>query len=114
MNQPTKKKSLGRRLARIVIKSLLFIILLFVLVVILIQTGPVQNFIRKKAVAYLGKKLHTKVEVGKLCRLTKKYYPRKYICRGPAKRYFIVRRQDKSQSKSFAVDIPWQHGFQKY
>lgn len=66
MNQPTRKKSLGRRLARIVIKTILFIFAFLILIVILIQTGPVQNFIRKKAVAYLENKLHTKVQVGRL------------------------------------------------
>jgi hypothetical protein len=36
------------------------------LIVGLILTPPVQNFIRKKAVSYLENKLHTRVEIGKI------------------------------------------------
>ncbi|MGC4036625.1 MAG: translocation/assembly module TamB domain-containing protein [Chitinophagaceae bacterium] len=60
------KRSIGLRITRIVLKTVLFLLLFFILLVILIQTAPVQNFIRGKAVAWLEKKLKTKVEVGKI------------------------------------------------
>ena len=66
MDQATKKKSIWIRPARIVAKTILFIILFFLIIILLIQTGPVQNFLRKQAVAYLEKKLQTRVEVGKV------------------------------------------------
>ncbi len=52
--------------ARIAAKTILFIILFFLVILLLIQTGPAQNLLRIKAVAYLEKKLQTKVEVGKV------------------------------------------------
>jgi hypothetical protein len=64
MDQLRKKRFNWRRLGRIVAKSVLIVIALFLLVVLLIQTPPVQNLIRNKAVAYLEKKLQTKVSVG--------------------------------------------------
>jgi translocation and assembly module TamB len=66
MNQPLKKKSFGRRLTRIVLKTILFLFLFVVLVILLILTPPVQNMIRKKAVVYLENKLNTKVEIGRI------------------------------------------------
>jgi len=63
MNQA--KKNIWVKPARIVAKTVLFIILFFLVIVLLIQTGPVQNLLRVKAVAYLEKKLQTKVEVGR-------------------------------------------------
>ena len=51
-----------RLFAKVVIGILAFIVLVF----ILIQTPPVQNFARKKVQAYLEKKLDTKVSIGKL------------------------------------------------
>ena len=52
--------------ARIVAKTVLFIILFFLVILLLLQTGPVQSMLRVKAVAYLEKKLETKVEVGRV------------------------------------------------
>lgn len=66
MKTPPKKRSLWKRIARITAKTILFILLFFILLILLIQTEPVQNFITKKAVAWLEKKLDTKVEVGRL------------------------------------------------
>src|SRR5687768_5290920 len=66
MSQPTIKKSPLRRLGRIVLKTVLFIIVLFIVVVLLILTPPVQNFLRKKTVVWLENKLQTKVEVGRI------------------------------------------------
>jgi hypothetical protein len=52
--------------ARIVAKTILFIVLFLLVILLLLQTGPVQNVLRVKAVAYLEKKLQTKVEVGRV------------------------------------------------
>lgn len=66
MEQPKKKKNIWKRLARIVLKTILFIFLFLVLIIILIQTPIGQNFVRKQAVSYLQKKLKTKVAIGRL------------------------------------------------
>lgn len=66
MDQQKKKRNSWKKAGRIVLKTVLFIFLFFILIIVLIQTGPVQNFIRKKAVAYLEKKLQTKVAVGRI------------------------------------------------
>src|SRR5436190_7133451 len=60
------KKNIWVKPARIVAKTILFIILFLLVILLLIQTGPVQNILRVKAVAYLQKKLKTKVEVGRV------------------------------------------------
>ncbi|HEV8272578.1 MAG TPA: hypothetical protein VGQ04_14805, partial [Chitinophagaceae bacterium] len=60
------KKNIWVKPARIVAKTILFIILFLLVILLLIQTGPAQNILRVKAVAYLQKKLKTKVEVGKV------------------------------------------------
>ena len=60
------KKNIWVKPVRIVAKTILFIILFLLVILLLIQTGPVQNILRVKAVAYLQKKLKTKVEVGKV------------------------------------------------
>src|SRR6188474_1775960 len=52
--------------ARIVAKTVLFVVLFLLVILLLLQTGPVQNILRVKAVAYLEKKLQTKVEVGRV------------------------------------------------
>lgn len=66
MEQPKKKRNFWQKLLRVVWKTLLFLFLFIVLLIILIQTPPVQNFIRKQAVNYLEKKLDTKVGIGRL------------------------------------------------
>jgi hypothetical protein len=53
MDQQGTKKNTGRRIARIVVKTVLFILLFLVLLAGLILTPPVQNFILVKAVTYL-------------------------------------------------------------
>jgi len=55
-----------RKVMRLFAKVVIAILLLIVLVFILIQTPPVQNFARKKIQTYLEKKLDTKVSIGKL------------------------------------------------
>ena len=60
------KKYTWRKPARIAAKTVLFIILFLLIILLLIQTGPVQSILRKNAVAWLQKKLQTKVEVGRV------------------------------------------------
>jgi hypothetical protein len=55
------KKNIWVKPARIAAKTILFIVLFLLIILLLIQTGPVQNILRAKAVAYLQKKLKTKV-----------------------------------------------------
>src|SRR5258706_5972829 len=65
MDQPTRRKKNLKRITRIVLKSVLFIFLFVIVVFLLLLTPPVQNFLKKKAVAYLENKLQTKVTVGR-------------------------------------------------
>jgi len=62
---PRVKKIL-RRIYRIILIGVLFVIILLIAIVLLIRTPMVQNFARKKIVSYLQSKLHTRVEVGNL------------------------------------------------
>jgi Uncharacterized protein conserved in bacteria len=48
------------------LKCLLGIFLFLLLVILLLQTAPVQNFARKKVQAYLTEKLNTRVEIGRI------------------------------------------------
>jgi hypothetical protein len=57
---------MGGRLLRIALKTILFLLLFLILIVLLIQTEPVQNFIRGKAVTWLQNKLKTRVDVGRV------------------------------------------------
>lgn len=66
MEQAPKKKSIGKRILRIVLKTVMWIFLLIVVVFLLILTPPVQRFITNKATTYLENKLHTRVEIGRL------------------------------------------------
>ena len=59
-------RNILKRSAVVLLKIVLFLILFVVLVYALIQTPPVQNFARKKMVAFLESRLQTKVEVGRL------------------------------------------------
>ena len=61
-----KKRSVVAKIARIFGIFILSLILLVVLILILIQTGPVQNFGRKKLVSFLETKLKTKVQINHL------------------------------------------------
>ena len=60
------KKNIWVKPARIVAKTVLFVILFLLVILLLLQTGPVQSVLRVKAVAYLEKKLQTKVKVGRV------------------------------------------------
>lgn len=66
MDQQGTKKNTVKRIAGIVAKTVLFILLFLVVLAGLILTPPVQNFIRGKAVTWLQKKLETKVAIGKI------------------------------------------------
>lgn len=62
----TKHKSTLQRVGRILVKVVAAIVIFILLVFILIQLPPVQNFARKKVVSFLEKKLDTRVEIGKI------------------------------------------------
>jgi len=64
--KPRKKRSFIAKTGIVLAWIIGSLILLVILVLLLIQTAPVQNFARKKVVSYLENKLKTKVEIGKL------------------------------------------------
>src|SRR5688572_1833455 len=66
MEQHPGKKSRIKKIGRIVVKTMLFILLFFILIVALVLVPPVQSLIRKKAVSYLEQTLNTRVSVGKI------------------------------------------------
>src|SRR5579863_5164012 len=66
MQMSEKAKKIVKRIFRITLTIVLVILGIFLLVLILIQTGPVQNYGRGKIEAYLEKKLQTKVRIGNL------------------------------------------------
>lgn len=66
MKQPTTVPAKLKKIGRIILKTFLIILGIVILLLVLIQTPPVQNFLRGKAVTWLQKKLQTRVEVGKL------------------------------------------------
>jgi translocation and assembly module TamB len=61
-----KAKKIVRRIFRITITTILVLLGIILLILVLIQTGPVQNYGRGKIEAYLENKLHTKVRIGNL------------------------------------------------
>jgi len=61
-----KSRSLLVKIGRGIIVLLLCILLLLALLLLLLQTKPVQNFARKKIVAYLEQKLHTQLAIQRL------------------------------------------------
>ena len=61
-----KVKKIVRRILRVTITTVLVIFGIILLILVLIQTGPVQNYGRGKIEAYLENKLHTKVRIGNL------------------------------------------------
>src|SRR3712207_2779927 len=62
----TKHRSLLAKIGRGFAIFLLSLIGLIFILLLLIQTAPVQNFARKKIVGYLSNKLQTRVEIGRL------------------------------------------------
>ncbi|HRP56019.1 hypothetical protein, partial [Agriterribacter sp.] len=66
MDQHKKKKNIWKRIGKITLKTVAFLLLFFLLLVGLILLPPVQQFITGKATGYLEKKLGTRVSVGRL------------------------------------------------
>ena len=66
MEETKTSKNIWRKTGRIILRSVIFLVLFFLLLAGLILLPPVQRFISQKAVAYLEKKLGTKVALGKL------------------------------------------------
>src|SRR5687767_2131746 len=64
MDRRIKKTSFGGKLWRGIAKAILFILLFILVIALLIETRPVQNLMRNKAVSWLENKLQTKVSVG--------------------------------------------------
>ncbi|HEX2627752.1 MAG TPA: hypothetical protein VHM26_02030, partial [Chitinophagaceae bacterium] len=64
-NQRTPR-SFGVRFARIAAKTILYIVLFILIILLFLQFPFVQNIIKKKVVAYLENKLDTRIEVGSL------------------------------------------------
>ncbi len=63
---PKKKRTLAGKIANIVSYILVSLVFLILLLVLSLQTSPVQNFARGKVQNFLEKKLKTRVEIGKL------------------------------------------------
>lgn len=55
-----------KRAVKIFLKTILWLFVAVLVLLILVQTPPVQNFARKKVQAWLQKKLNTRFEVGKV------------------------------------------------
>jgi translocation and assembly module TamB len=66
MKQMKIKPKLFKRILRIFLIVIFCFLGLLVVALLLIQTGPVQNFIKNKAVSYLQSKIHSKVEIGRV------------------------------------------------
>src|SRR5580693_490907 len=64
--KPKIKKPLYKRILKVLLMIILIFVGLIIVIGFLIQTAPVQNFIKGKVVGYLNTKLHTKVTVGKI------------------------------------------------
>jgi TamB, inner membrane protein subunit of TAM complex len=59
-------KKVFRKIFRITLTTILVILGVILLILVLIQTGPVQDYGRGKIEAYLENKLHTRVRIGNL------------------------------------------------
>jgi hypothetical protein len=66
LKQPTTLPTKLKKIGRIVLKTILITLGILILLLILVQTPPVQHFLRGKAVTWLEKKLQTRVAVDKL------------------------------------------------
>ena len=66
MEKEKKPTNYPRKIARIVLKSILFLFLFIVFVFLMVLTPPVQRFLTGKVESYLQKKLQTKVEIGSI------------------------------------------------
>ena len=63
---PKKRRTLAAKIANVLAYILVSLFFLFVLIIVLIQTPPVQNFARGKIQSFLQDKLKTKVLIGKI------------------------------------------------
>ena len=61
-----KSYTLPQKIVRVFVKTIIGVLALFILIILLIQTPPVQNFARKKIQTFLANKLQTRVEIGHL------------------------------------------------
>src|SRR3954468_12441278 len=66
MDTEKKRINYPRKIARILLKTVLFIFLFIVFIFLLLLTPPVQRFLTAKVKTYLGNKLQTKVEIGRI------------------------------------------------
>ena len=66
MDKEKKTINYPQKIARILLKTILFLFLFIILIFLLILTPPVQRFMTGKVENYLTKKLNTKVEVGRI------------------------------------------------
>src|SRR5664279_4618457 len=66
MKMSEKAMKIIRRIYRITLTTVLVILGIILLILVLIQTGPVQNYGRGKIEAGLERKLHTRVRIGNL------------------------------------------------
>jgi len=64
MEHRVKRRPLTVRVARIFVKSLLIAVLVVLVLALIVEIPPVQNLFRSRAVAWLEKKLGTRVKVG--------------------------------------------------
>lgn len=53
-----------KKVIKIILKTLLIFLALFLLIVLALQIPSIQNFVKDKAIVYLEKKIKTKVEIG--------------------------------------------------
>ena len=66
MQEEKKRAALPGKVARVVLKIILFLFLFVVLVFLLVLTPPVQRFMTSKVESYLQNKLKTRVEIGSI------------------------------------------------
>jgi translocation and assembly module TamB len=66
MAEEKKSTNYPRKIARILLKTILFLVLFVLFIFILILTPPVQRFLTGKAESYLQNKLKTRVEIGRI------------------------------------------------
>src|SRR5687767_2899537 len=66
MGKPTIKKPLSKRIARIILKSFLFLVLFILFVFLLTLTPPVQRYLTSRTENFLERKLQTKVDIKRI------------------------------------------------
>src|ERR1051325_2078156 len=59
-------KRYGIKVARVVLKTILFLLLFIVFIFILLLTPPAQRFLTTRVQHYLTNKLHTKISIGRI------------------------------------------------